>query len=256
MKALIRRTSVVVFLTVPALLFHFRTALLCVAVRYDARVLARPLLAIGADANAPMDGDAWPLLFALVNDDKALVESLLQHGARPDVSDRTGKTLLCAALTMNRAEIVAPLVTPSTIALEETKNGPFACLGGREDESELAKLLVTRGARVNFVAKNGHTPLMVAAGDYGDPELTKVLLALGADPRTHLMDGSSAISLAVDGCNVEAVRVLLDAGVDGNSFVGGKKLIDRAREGFQESMTISPIAANKFSQIIRMLEGH
>jgi ankyrin repeat protein len=72
---------------------------------------------------------------------------------------------------------------------------------------EIAKLLVKRGARVNYRYEGGFSPLMGAA-EHGNVELVNFLLASGADPNAKTGDGKSPLSFAKEKNHVEVVEAL------------------------------------------------
>ena len=54
--------------------------------------------------------------------------------------------------------------------------------GGERRKSEISRLLIANGAQVNATAVNGYTALMMAARE-GRREVVSLLLANGADPK-------------------------------------------------------------------------
>ena len=73
------------------------------------------------------------------------------------------------------------------------------------------KLLVEAGAPVNAAQHLGWTPLHEAV-NRNDLEMTRFLLAHGADARLQNEEGKSAIGLAADKGFVEVLKVLKGAG--------------------------------------------
>jgi len=72
---------------------------------------------------------------------------------------------------------------------------------------EAVKLLVDAGAPVNGRQQEGWTPLQEAVQS-GDVEMTRYLLAHGADPRQQNDAGKSAIGLAAERGNAEILKLL------------------------------------------------
>ena len=75
---------------------------------------------------------------------------------------------------------------------------------------ESVKLLVEAGAPVNAAQQKGWTPLHEAV-NRNDQEMTRYLLAHGADPRQQNEEGKSAIGLAADKGLLELLKVLKGA---------------------------------------------
>ena len=67
-----------------------------------------------------------------------------------------------------------------------------------EDKSEMAKVLIERGANVNFInyKADGQTPLQCAATK-DDPELTKMLIYYGVKVNTRNFHGFDALELSL-----------------------------------------------------------
>lgn len=87
-----------------------------------------------------------------------------------------------------------------------------------------AEQLLDAGAPLEFSTEHGDTPLTVAAAG-GDPQLVRLLLARGADPRGSEGACTPPIHAAIEGAMVDAfgeiygshgecVRLLLEAGAD------------------------------------------
>jgi ankyrin repeat protein len=85
----------------------------------------------------------------------------------------------------------------------------FTALTGAvaNNHTEIAKLLVKRGAQVNYRYEGGFSPLM-GASENGNLELVNFLLANGADPNAKTGDGKSPLSFAKEKNHVEVVEAL------------------------------------------------
>jgi ankyrin repeat protein len=65
------------------------------------------------------------------------------------------------------------------------------------NEIEMAKMLIARGANVNVVDKQGMTPLLWAANiDFGDAAMIELLLRAGARTDARNKDGLTPLELA------------------------------------------------------------
>ncbi|KAM8867348.1 dynein axonemal heavy chain 12 [Synchiropus picturatus] len=122
-----------------------------------------------------------PLLLAV---EQGLLENaafLLQHGAQPDTQDHNQDSALLAAI--------------------------------RSERTDLVKLLLWQGSKVNQVCCHGRRPLHEASR-LGSTELVTLLLQAGAqpDPRSHY--GLTPLALAAQGGHLEVVEMLLKKGAD------------------------------------------
>jgi ankyrin repeat protein len=73
----------------------------------------------------------------------------------------------------------------------------------------LARLFIERGANVNAIGKAGYTPLLLAASiDFGDTEMMKLLLKVGARVDIKNPDGKTALDLAREYGHTRFVSVL------------------------------------------------
>merc|ERR1712100_21540 len=93
--------------------------------------------------------------------------------------------------------------------------------------TEIAKLLLENGAKVNQADTEGRTPLNEAA-EQGHTEITNLLLKKGADPNNiaRKSDGSTPLHYAA---NAEIAKLLLDNGAKVNQADNdGYTPLDRA----------------------------
>jgi ankyrin repeat protein len=157
----------------------------------------RALLAAGADVNAVTQLGRSPLLVASSGHGMSdVVRMLLSKGAKADAGDLTGITPLIAALSV--------------------------------DDRQTARLLLDAGADVHSVARIGiaATPLLAAAYR-GNADAIRTLLARKVDVSIRSADDNgrvknglilsgrvTALHAAVSSGELEAVRLLLDAGAD------------------------------------------
>jgi ankyrin repeat protein len=189
---------------------------------------ARALLAAGADVNQTTEYGWTPLLTAVNNRNYQVATLLIEHGADVNLANKGGWTPLYLA-TDNR----------------NIEGGDYPVPRPDLDHLEMIQLLLEKGANPNAAIKentltrtiftmqwfyeNGATPFIRAAQS-SDTQLMSLLLKYGADPKAVTAYGDNALTAAagigwVDGVtyersakdNVEAVRMLLDLGLDPNS---------------------------------------
>jgi hypothetical protein len=82
--------------------------------------------------------------------------------------------------------------------------------------SEAAKLLVEKGANVNFADEKGFTPLLAAVG-HKRIDIALALLDAGADPNAKLSDGKTALHMGGWGNDPRVVDKLVEKGADLNA---------------------------------------
>jgi uncharacterized protein len=208
------------------------------AARQNCIECARILLDKGANVNQTTNYGWTPLLTATQNRNYKLASLLLERGANPNLKNNGGWSPLYLATDNRNIEI-----------------GDYPTPKADMDQLEFIKLLIAKGADVNvricgtrsvppacvgdstetrtnftmqWLQEDGATPFLRAAQS-SDVELMKVLLAAGADPKIRTAHDVTALSVAsgiawVEGVtfewsrakNVEAVKMLLDLGVDVN----------------------------------------
>jgi uncharacterized protein len=77
------------------------------------------------------------------------------------------------------------------------------------NEVEMARMLIARGANVNVVDKQGMTPLLWAANvDFGDTAMIELLLKSGARADARNKDGLTPLELARKHGHTTLIRVL------------------------------------------------
>jgi ankyrin repeat protein len=148
------------------------------AVRNGHIPVVKALLAAGADPNETLADGTSALVLAAMNARYELGVVLLDHDARPN-ADGSGFTALHQVVWTRRPNI---------------HKTPAAVPSGNVDSIGFAKALVAHGANVNAretkepidgnlgkLKRIGATPFLLAAKG-ADPDMMRVLLALGADP--------------------------------------------------------------------------
>ncbi|GFS40882.1 ankyrin repeat and SOCS box protein 3 [Nephila pilipes] len=153
------------------------------AVRNANRYVVEQLVLSGANVNAT-DCSKWsPLHEAAANKDPNLLQLLLSNEACIDVQDECGMT---------------PIFTAA-------QHGCKNCL------QELLHVAKERNQEqiVNIGAEDWATPLMIAA-QQGFVDCVEILLDNGADPNLKTSDNATALHLAVQGDNKSCLEILLE----------------------------------------------
>ncbi|HEY3045705.1 MAG TPA: ankyrin repeat domain-containing protein, partial [Vicinamibacterales bacterium] len=209
--------------------------------------VSKLLLDAGADVNQTTEYGWTPLLTATNNRNYKLGAYLIERGANVNLANKGGWTPLYLA-TDNR----------------NIEGGDYPVPKPDMDHMDYIKLLLDHGADVNARVKEntlqrtiftnqwfleaGATPF-IRAGQSSDLELMKLLLAKGADPKAATDHNDNALTASagigwVAGVvyerspkdNIEAVRMLLDLGLDPNwrNNDGRTALMGAAHKGRNE----------------------
>lgn len=79
----------------------------------------------------------------------------------------------------------------------------------------------TQGGRGRGASPSGMTAFLVAA-QTGNVQMIRELVSLGADPRANLPDGTGGIRLAAGSKKLDAVKLMVDLGLDVNDGPKGR----------------------------------
>ncbi len=197
---------------------HQRTALTWTIFLNDQAAFDR-FIATGADVNAKDDEGSTPLLaaaqFAMKHDTTAMAEALVAKGA--DVALRTqGLTPLMHAANSNAPGVAQAILSklPAGEVDARNSNGMTALsIGASVGASEVVRLLLEKGAKVDGRDEAGKTPLMHAAGHAFPGTVTTVIVLLekGADAKARDKAGNTPLSEAKQHGPPEAVEILQQA---------------------------------------------
>jgi len=184
------------------------------------------LIELGADPNKKDGNGITPIAAAIMRDHVASIEALIEKGAELEVPGQQGFHPLALAIAENKYESAKALMqggadvsltsgeeglTPLMIVAAQT--GPAEgsiFLPGSTRPTDLAKVLIEKGANVDAQAHNGMTALMIAASNNSAP-MIGLLMDAGSDPGLKNAQGQTAEDVAELNHNQEAsqaIRVL------------------------------------------------
>ncbi len=178
---------------------------------------AELLLAHGAEVSARNVFGASPLSNALFWKHLDIVKLLVGHGC--DFFD---------AVELGDEEMVERLLKGNReLALQAIEHGETALhLAARRGHNQIADLLLKYGADVNAKGPEGQTPLFYAIDQY---ETARLLISRGAKLNERRATGGTFLDMAVSIGRTELVKMLLESGAQVNTGRdGGRSALDEA----------------------------
>jgi ankyrin repeat protein len=195
------------------------TALHWAAFRDDLE-LARVLIEAKANLEAETRVDAiTPLILASRNGSAAMVEALLKAGADPSNGTSTEVSPLMSAAAAGNADAVRALIDGGAdLNVREATNGQTALMfAAWENRPEAIKLLIEKGAHPGLISL-----VTILNEPMFDDDGLPVPKRKGAQSGANsVIGGMTALLFAARDGNLEAVRALVEAGVDVNQVSGG-----------------------------------
>lgn len=190
----------------------------------------------GGNPNIKNDQQKSLLAVASELGDIEAVDYLIKSGAKIDSVDDRGSTPTMNAIMHSTApgdykEIVEALVEAGADVNHVNKEGVSPLhLAIMVDDPQLATTLLKAGAvQVNNV--NGQSPLMEAAQN-GSNKVINPLIQHGANPNQQVLDGRSALHMAIENDNYVGARLLAGLGAS-------EKLKDNAGKTARDYASVS-----------------
>lgn len=201
--------------------------------------VARLLVERGADVRHRDDNGMTALLFAAFNGQVDVASFLMEHGADARVRRNDGVTALHAAAWNGSDPLVRLLVEAGADVNVRTAAGKTPLLSGVSGRAglESVRFLVENGADVHDRDRDGLTPMMYAAWN-GLTDVVDYLMAEGVSPRARSNgDGQTALHLAANRGQTEAMGLLLESGVpvDAKTDFGWTPLYMTSLQGHVEA---------------------
>jgi len=201
---------------------HQRTALMWSIFRNDYKAFDRFIATPGADVNAKDDRGETALLhaaqFVMKFETTPMVEALIANGA--DVTGPTetgGLTPLMHAANGNAPGAALAILTkldPKQLELRNSEGRTALSIGAAVGATEVVRLLLEKGAKLEGTDDEGKTALLHAAGHQfpGSLATLALLLEKGADPNARDQAGNTPLSEARKYGPPGAVEALQRAG--------------------------------------------
>ncbi len=136
------------------------------------------------------------------------VDTLLEQGAEPDVTNVRNWTPLLASAVYGRLEIAQALLDAGANPNQSTIEGRSALMAAVHNRhTNVAELLLQYGADTNHQSNDGWSPLFYAAWN-GDAQLVEMLLAAGARQDLVSATGMSVMDIAQQRNNQQIIDLL------------------------------------------------
>ncbi|XP_053564813.1 ankyrin repeat domain-containing protein 50 [Bombina bombina] len=180
----------------------------------------KALLKAGAQVDLADSEGRTPLMAAAYMGHRAVADLLLEMGADVNKCDSEGRTALavaclCVPTGYDYPDLISLLLEHwADPELQDNEGMTPLLVASYEGQAEVAELLLEAGANPDTAGRGQMTPLLAAASG-GHAETVRVLLLWGAAADATDLEGRSALGFAAAAAGgEEAVRVLLDRGLN------------------------------------------
>ena len=188
----------------------------------------------GVDVNATNRDKITVLMVASTHRNRDAIFVLLHAGVDPNIVDGNGNTLLHYAVDGDYSKEVLQSIVESGIDVNATnKNGITALMmASRRGNIDAISVLLHAGADPNIVDGDGNTLLHYAVYVDCSKDVLQAIVHSCIDVNTTNRDGITALMTASRWGNIDAISVLLHAGVDPNIVdCNGNTLLHYAVDG-------------------------
>jgi ankyrin repeat protein len=201
------------------------------------------LLKAGANPNVASKTGFTPLIFTAENGDVKSAAALLDAGADVNYAVPRASGALLIAITSKKFEVARLLIERGAAVNAKDPTGTTPLHTATElGDMDTVKLLIVKGADVNAATtpRQGdrmgilqrpptgqQTPLMIAAR-VNRPDIMKVLVEAGANPKLHATDGSTLLMAAASGGHIESVRYAFELDPDIKAMTDRKETVMHA----------------------------
>ena len=181
------------------------------------------LIAQGADVDLKL-----PILGAIKHNQIGIVETLISKGANINLKDKSGRTPLHRAASLDRREIAGLLIANGAdVNTKDNYTSTPLYAAAVSGYKEVAALLIAEGANVNAIIRSRGAPTPLDAAESVSqsysPELKAALNETAALLRKHggktsnWLKAAESIHMAAIAGHIEAVKQHLAAGTDVNA---------------------------------------
>ena len=177
------------------------------------------LLKAGSNPNiTDVDGNTCLQSLVVHECNIAILQAIIDHDAHVNATNKRGHSALMMASVKGNIDAVNVLLKAGADPDITDANGN-TCIHLSMYEvwkRKVLQTLIDHGANVNATDKDCQTALVVAS-DKGNTDAINVLLTAGADPNIADANGNTCLHFAVhQGCNKEVVQMIIDHGAHVN----------------------------------------
>jgi uncharacterized protein len=215
--------------------------------------VARFLIERGADVNAGTGAsdeflDRTALMWAAENDNVAAATALLAKNANVNGRNKRGDTPLSFAARRQSLAVMDLLLVHGADPNMANEKGWTPLMNAASQGGAVTAKLIEKGANVNARTKAGSTALMIAA-EQNERNAVDVLLSHGADVHAANDRGNTVLMAAAYGGNPDIVRLLLAKGANARAAnIDGETALDVARKEKSDKVIAALTAALHSSQ--------
>lgn len=188
------------------------------AARHGTVETVKKLIESGAEIDSRDERDCTPLMYA-ASSSRNILNTMLLKGADINAKDKEGFTALSYAVIYEKKENVILLLQKGAKLDVVNSDGEtllhLAARGNSRESLDISRLLLEYGVERNDRDKKGNTPLMIAARNE-DKQLVNLLLDNGADPNIPNEEMEYPLIAAIIAGNREIISSLFDKGADSN----------------------------------------
>jgi len=169
--------------------------------------------------NTKIYGSTYDNIFEAVRskDTQAVKDFIRKKPRLVNAKDYEGWTPLHSAILRGHTEIAKLLIEKGADVNAKDKGGDTPLhLAPYMGDTEIAKFLIDNGADVNAKNKDGNTPLQYAAYG-GHTEMAKLLISGGADVNAKTNDGRTPLYAAAMWGHTNTAKLLIEKGADVNA---------------------------------------